>query len=160
NTLEDQTGSEWRYLIAAGRPMYEKAASVSQGGSKYNGPTPFTPTGAAYSAAPARNHPFKNWADFVAMLGHLVYRSPMEIACTNRGISTWWSSPGNPPSPRKDRISKGIRDSVLGVSAYEVCHGKYADPKNVPTFFDGSKIAASNSSPAFADALQGYYQYD
>src|SRR5262249_13460986 len=89
-----------------------------------------------------------------------VYRSPMEIACTNRGISTWWSSPGNPPSPRKDRISKGIRDSVLGVSAYEVCHGKYADPKNVPTFFDGSKIAASNSSPAFADALHGYYQYD
>jgi hypothetical protein len=150
NTLEDQTGSEWRYVTAAFRPMMELALKLPAAAGAV------VPMGAQYSAAPARNHPFKNWADFVAMVGHLVYRSPMEVACPGKGIDTWWTSAT--PSIRDARVAIGIRDSVLGVNANAVCHGKNADPRNQGSFFDGSSIPPSGSAN-MPDALQGYYTY-
>src|SRR5581483_7772044 len=106
---------------------------------------------AQMAAAPGRNHPYKNWADFVAMLGHLVYRSPVTVNNPTRGIT--WSS------KRPARVAAGIRDRIVGVNAYIVCHGAFADPRNQNQFFDGSKVATAANGDALADALQGYYGY-
>lgn len=158
NTLEDQSGSEWRYLTMSAEPMLENATNTTLAHTPS-----FKPMGAQSSAAPARNHPFKNWADFVAMLGHLVYRSPMAVECPARNIWTWTPQPpigiGGSLSGRLARVTAGIRDSLVGVDAYAVCHGRYADPKNQPTFFDGSCISSGPGAPAIPDALQGYYAY-
>src|SRR5208283_2428444 len=74
--------------------------------------------------AAARNHPFKNWADFVAFLGHLVYRSPMPanstVAANNHA---YW-------------LANNLRDPILGVKASLVCPA---------TFFYGSSIANADS---------------
>ena len=113
NTLDDQLGGEWRYLSGIEPAMKEQPIAGQQ---------------ACMRSAPARNHPFKNWADFVAMLGHLVYRSPMQGTA---------------------------RDPVQGVKAWTVCHSGSADPRNAGQFFDGSKIAAGDNGPALADSLQG-----
>jgi hypothetical protein len=97
NTLEDQSGGEWRYLSGT-------AANMNEGNMR---------------VAPARNHPYKNWGDFVGMLGHLVYRSPMETKKADGTI---------------------LRDRWKGVDARDVCHGASVDPRNAGQFFDGSKI--------------------
>jgi len=106
NTLEDQLGSNWRYETATVASMQESNMRI----------------------APARNHPFKNWADFVAMLGHLVYRPPTDA--TNR-------------------------HPALGVDAWKVCHGPKADPRNTKQFFDGSMMSTGAGADAIPDALQG-----
>lgn len=106
NTLDDQAGSDWRYLTSTVAAMSE-------------------PNG---RSAPARNHPFRNWADFVAFLGHLVYRAPMQAA---------------------------NRHAVRGVNAWQVCHGASAVARNQGSFFDGSRVAASSTGAAYADALKG-----
>src|SRR5208283_5129859 len=77
--------------------------------------------------AAARNHPFKNWADFVAFLGQLVYRSPMPVNTTVAANNhAYW-------------LANNLRDPILGVKASLVC---------TAAFFDGSSIAN-------ADSLQG-----
>lgn len=113
NTLEDQVGSEWRYISGAVNLMYE-----------VNSLSPSW-------AAPARNHPFRNWGDFVGFLGHLVYRTPMAV------------EPG------------GSRHPVQGVKAWTVCHGAQGHAKNKPAFFDGSRVSSSDAGPALADSLKG-----
>jgi hypothetical protein len=153
NTLEDQLGSDFRYLTTATKPMFETPPSPGvAGGSAGNIPVPAS----QMSAAPGRNHPFKNWADFVAMLGHLVYRSPLTVIHP-AGLD---SRVVDLDTIRKDRVNMGIRDRILGVNAWQVCHGTYADPRNKDQFFDGSKIAAGATGPAYADSLQGFYGYD
>ncbi|MFH0939290.1 MAG: hypothetical protein V1899_08415 [Planctomycetota bacterium] len=110
NTLEDQSGAEWRY-----------ASGVSYFMNETNMPN-----------APARNHPFKNWADFVAMLGHLVYRSPI-------------IPPLAPPV-----LAAAMRDPVRGVDATKV--------SGVPgTFFDGSKIFDADSLQQKVVARAGFW---
>jgi len=148
NTVEDQIGCDFRYLVTAARPMYE-----TPGGQT-------TPTGKVampagqMAAATGRNHPFKSWADFVAMLGHLVYRSPLTVNNPTRGV-TWTTT-------RPNRVLKGIRDRILGVNAWQVCHNAAngIDARNTNQFFDGSMIAAGAGSAAIPDALQGYYGYN
>ncbi|MCW8131117.1 MAG: hypothetical protein KIS92_12280 [Planctomycetota bacterium] len=87
NTLEDATGCEWRYISGAANLMYEA-----------NVPSPM-------SAAPARNHPFRHWADFVGFLGHLVYRSPL--------------------------IAGGPKDRIRGVQASAVCPATFFDGSKI-----------------------------
>ena len=149
NTLEDQLGGEFRYLTTAAKPMFETPPTTA--GGAYPFPA------AQMSAAPGRNHPFKHWADFVAMLGHLVYRSPLTVLHPSQA---WDGRVVDATTSRSDRVKMGIRDRIIGVDAWEVCHGLYADPRNQGQFFDGSQIAAAKGSPAMADALQGYYGYD
>ncbi len=162
NTLEDQLGGEFRYITAAAKPMFE-LPPASPGLPNYSAAyPPILVPSAQMSAAPGRNHPFKNWADFVAMLGHLVYRSPMTVihpaqAWDARDVPV---EDGVVTTNRQQRIKWGIRDRILGVDAWEVCHGNYADPRNKGQFFDGSQIAAGKGQPALADALQGYYGYN
>jgi len=111
NTLEDQQGGDWRYQSGAVYNMQESSMRI----------------------APLRNHPFKNWADFVAFLGHMVYR---------------------PPS---DGVFGGtkFRDKIQGVDAWTVCNGPGVDARNQGRFFDGSAIAKGAGEPALPDALQG-----
>lgn len=111
NTLEDATGGDWRYVSGCANLMYE----VNVASTMRN--------------APARNHPFRNWADFVGFLGHLVYRSPIDM--------------GGPKDYRK------------GVHAWTVCHGAPADARNTGNFFDGSRISNGAGGAALADALKG-----
>jgi hypothetical protein len=142
NTLEDALGCDWRYLSNCTPIMAEYGDpnfSTSAGGITY----------ANLRNAPARNHPFRNWADFVAMLGHLVYRSPMPpVAATN---SAFWPaqgiaqmSPGNLSAQHNYLLGHRLRDPVLGVNA-----GNAGYPQVCPAhFFDGSAIQN-------ADSLQG-----
>jgi hypothetical protein len=128
NTLEDQLGSEWRYTSNLARLMRSDSYMRTM---------------------PARNHPFKNWADFVAMLGHLVYRSPLKVTDFVAG------RPGGDP---QELVQNGYRDELMGVHAWEVCHGASADSRNKPNFFDGSTVGSQTE--ATADALQGSYWFN
>ncbi|MBI3832446.1 MAG: hypothetical protein HY291_23175 [Planctomycetes bacterium] len=138
NTLEDATGCEWRYISGCANLMYE----VNVASTMRN--------------APARNHPFRNWADFVGFLGHLVYRSPI-----NPNPVT---NPANPFNNTQyvpqilANVKASLRDPVKGVNAYRVCHNPAnpnVDPRNKNQFFDGSKVSPGIAGPAYADSLKG-----
>ncbi|MCK6474810.1 MAG: hypothetical protein L6R28_24075 [Planctomycetes bacterium] len=115
NAMEDQLGDDWRYLAKAAAIMTEPQMQKGTG----------------------RNHPFRNWADFVAMLGHLVYRAPLDPKATPELAAA------NP---------NATRDVLDGVNAYTVCHGADADSRNKDNFFDGSKI--SSGGTVYADSLR------
>ena len=139
NTVEDQLGAEFRYLDG------RRASHVR---NPFGAIGTATLPAAQLTAAPGRNHPFKNWADFVAMLGHLVYRSPITVVDTARGITL--------TSNRSARvISRRIRDRILGVNAWAVCHGPFADPRNQNQFFDGSMIAAKSHRGCISGCAPG-----
>ena len=129
NTLEDQLGSDYRYLATSLMAMGE----------------------IQMARAPTRNHPFKNWGDFVAFLGHLVYRAPFNGDMNAAA-----------PTAQNDfsgRAKNGIRDYLVGVNAYVACHdpaNPNVDPRNKNRFFDGSAVCGPGYETA--DALQGYYQ--
>jgi len=111
NTLDDQSGAEWRYMAGTLTSMLEPGLRT----------------------APARNHPFKNWADFVAMLGHLVYRSPM--TATARDMVRGVDAAAVCPASFFDGSRIGDADALqLGVVAraghwpISANHGEYFDP--------------------------------
>ncbi|MCK6473767.1 MAG: hypothetical protein L6R28_18750 [Planctomycetes bacterium] len=119
NIAEDQLGDDFRYLAQAVVLMTEPQMQM----------------------APGRNHPFRNWADFVGFLGHLVYRAPMDPKATATLAAA------NP---------KAVRDTLDGVDAWAVCHGSNADARNQTRFFDGSKICdnAAGGGTIYADCLK------
>ncbi|MCK6471550.1 MAG: hypothetical protein L6R28_07375 [Planctomycetes bacterium] len=119
NAMEDQLGDDWRYLAQSVALMTEPAMQ----------------------RAPGRNHPFRNWADFVAFLGHLVYRSPMDPKATTQLAGA---------------NALAQRDPLYGVDAWKVCHGGFAnvDPRNKDQFFDGSRIRDGDGGAVYADCLR------
>ena len=133
NALEYQLGAEWRYLSGTLRIMLEDGGAALDNKKMAR-------------IAPARNHPFRNVADVVAFLGHLVYRSPIA-----GDLST---------NPNHAALAAaGLRGPILGVCAAVVCHtGTTSHARNKPTFFDGSRIGGDTG--AEASALMGYYGYD
>ncbi|MCK6472200.1 MAG: hypothetical protein L6R28_10680 [Planctomycetes bacterium] len=117
NVMEDQLGDDWRYIAKSVMLMVEPQMQK----------------------APGRNHPFRNWADFVAFLGHLVYRAPLDPKATPALAAA------NP---------KAVRSPLDGVDAWTVCHGGNADARNQGGFFDGSKIRSGSGGTVYADSLR------
>ncbi|GMV83032.1 MAG: hypothetical protein AMXMBFR7_42160 [Planctomycetota bacterium] len=161
NTLEDALGGDFRYLHHTVRNQTEPEMR----------------------SAPVRNHPFRTWADFVAMLGHMVYRPPLPVnveainANAKPYLDGTTAGTGIPGPPDTTRYYVHLRDPVLGVNAFSVCHSQPpgavvpvdwpVDPRNYPAFFDGSKVASGPSlgpagrggpfvDRALADALMGF----
>lgn len=157
NTLEDALGGEFRYLHHTVRNQTEPEMR----------------------SAPVRNHPFRTWADFVAMLGHMVYRPPLPVNTDSLVASLKAeldaaAGKGMVGPPDMTRYYIHLRDPVMGVNAYSVCHAAPSggvgtndwpvDPRNRGSFFDGSKVASGQSlgpsgdwtDQALADALMGF----